>query len=80
MLGFRNSHSTAQAITDLTDTLRKANHNSLYTCGIYVDFSKAFHTVNHRILLKKLEAYGVRGRPLEWFSNYLTTSNMKTEI
>ena len=38
MLGFRNSHSTAQVIADLTDTLRKANHNSLYTCGIYVDY------------------------------------------
>ena len=63
--GFRNGHSTAQAITQLIDTLRKAIDSNLCTCGISLGFSKAFDTVNHRILLKKLEAYGVRGPPLK---------------
>ena len=69
--GFRKGHSTAQAIAELTDTLRKAIDNNLYTCGIFLDFSKAFDTVNHEILLKKLESYGVRGLPLRWFNSYL---------
>ena len=53
--GFRKGHSTAQAIAELTDTLRKAIDNNLYTFGNFLDFSKAFDTVNHEILLKELE-------------------------
>ena len=37
--------------------LRKAIDNNLYTCGVLLDFSKAFDTVNHKILLGKLDAY-----------------------
>ena len=47
--------------------LRKAIDNNLYTCGVLLDFSKAFDTVNHKILLGKLDAYGIRGIPLNWF-------------
>ena len=70
--GFRKGRSTSQAITEITDTLRKAIDNNLYTCGIFLDFSKAFDTVNHSILLQKLESYGIRGVPLAWFESYLT--------
>ena len=41
--GFRKGHSTAQAITEITNTLRKAVDNNLYTCGVFLDFSKAFN-------------------------------------
>ena len=75
---FRKGHSTAQAITEITDTQRKAIDNNLYTCGIFLDFSKAFDTVNHTILLGKLEAYGIRGIPLSWFHSYL--SNRKQYV
>lgn len=72
-VGFRKDHSTAQAIIlETTDNLRKAIDQNLYTCGVLLDFSKAFETVNHQILLNKLEAYGIRGIPLKWFTNYLT--------
>ena len=48
--GFRKGHSTAQAITEITNTLRKAIDDNLYTCGVFLDFSKAFDTVNHTLM------------------------------
>jgi retron-type reverse transcriptase len=49
--GFRKGYSTEQAILEITDYLKTAIDNKLYTCGIFLDFSKAFDTVNHNILL-----------------------------
>ena len=51
--GFRKGHSTAQAIAEIADNLWKSIDNNLYTCGVFLDFSKAFDAVNHSILLKK---------------------------
>ena len=69
--GFRKGHSTEQAILEITDNLKWAIDNKQITCGLFLDFSKAFDTVNHSILLAKLHAYGIRGMPLKWFENYL---------
>ena len=69
--GFRKGHSTAQAVSEIADSLRNAIDSNLFTCGVFIDFSKAFDTVNHQILLKKLESYGIRGTPLKWFTSYL---------
>ena len=69
--GFRKGRSTEQAIVEISDNLKRAVDNNLYTCGVFLDFAKAFDTVNHQILLKKLEAYGIRGTPLKWFTSYL---------
>ena len=51
--GFRSNHSTAHAILLITDKIQKAIENKLYSCGIFLDLSKAFDTVDHSILLKK---------------------------
>ena len=59
----------------ITDKIQRAIEAKLYSCGIFLDLSKAFDTVNHGILLAKLEHYGICGMANEWFHSYLTTCN-----
>ena len=69
--GFRKGHSIEQAIFEITDTLKQAMDKKLVTCGVFLDFSKTFDTVNHNIPLSKLYHYGIRGITFNWFENYL---------
>ena len=59
--GFRKNYSTSQAVMEVLDNIYQSCDNSETTIGIYLDLQKAFDTVNHLILLQKLEIYGVRG-------------------
>lgn len=61
----RRLHNAAKAVSEIVDRFRKAIDNNLYICGVFIDFSKAFDTVNHQILSIKLEKYGIREVPLE---------------
>ena len=54
------------------DQIYESFENDKYTVGIFIDLSKAFDTVDHAIILKKLEIYGIMGANLAWFRSYLT--------
>ena len=60
------------ALFTLMDKLTTALENGEFTVGVFLDFSKAFDTINHQILLHKLYHFGIRGVALSWFENYLS--------
>ena len=69
--GFRHKHSTTHALSAITEKIRQACDSGNVACGVFLDLQKAFDTVNHDILLKKLEYYGIRGITNSWFQSYL---------
>ena len=76
--GFQKEHSTEHAILQLTTQILQSFDEDKFTIGVFIDLSKAFDTVDHSILLKKLSYYGVRNNNLKWFTSYL--SNRKQYI
>lgn len=69
--GFRAHHSTLMAILEFVNNIYEGFESNEYTIGIFLDLKKAFDTVNHQILIDKLNFYGIRGIPLAWFTSYL---------
>ena len=70
--GFRERHSTNLALSYLVDNITNAYEKGDAVLGVFIDFSKAFNTINHTILLQKLQEYGIRGISLKWFESYLS--------
>ena len=76
--GFCKEHSTLHALVGMTETIKETIDKSMFGCGVYTEVQKAFHNVNHSILIDKLEHYGIRGVGLDWFSSCL--SNRKQYV
>ena len=80
--GFRSKHSTTHPVLKLIKDIADANDkNTKYTTlAVFIDLSKAFDTINHDIMLHKLQFYGIRGICNSWFANYLSNRKQFTEI
>ena len=69
--GFRKKYSTSHATMLLVENFTAAFEKKQCMVGIFLDLSKAFDTIDQKMLLQKLMHYGIRGLRLEWFSSYL---------
>ena len=78
--GFQKGMSTEFAVNSLLSNIVESLQNKENGFCIFLDFAKAFDTVNHDILLKKLEYYGIRGIAQKWFKSYLSDRMQCTEI
>ena len=78
--GFRPNHSTNGALIEITEQIWKACDKGLFACGEYLDLKKTFDTVNHNILLTKLEHYGVKGNANYWLCSFLTDTKQYTSV
>ena len=70
--GFQRNNSTKHAILQLTRDIADSFEKGEYTLGVFVDLTKAFDTVDHQILIKKLQYYAIDGTPFKWFKSYLS--------
>jgi len=66
--------------THLYKSVQEALDKRLYAIGIFLDLSKAFDVINYRMLLDKLDSYGMRGLVNKWFQSYLTNRTQSVEI
>ena len=78
--GFRENYSTELAVSQICDDIINSLEHRSITCSIFLDLAKTFHTVNHSILLSKLNKCGIRGPSLELLQSYLTNRKQCTII
>ena len=69
--GFRCKNSTSLALLELIEELTNTIDNKESTIGVFIDLKKAFDTIDHSLLLQKIENYGIRGKALTWVKSYL---------
>ena len=70
--GFQKFHSTIHAIHDSIDFIKQSHSTSRHVLALFIDLSKAFDTIDHKILMHKLYNYGIRGLPYELILSYLS--------
>lgn len=78
--GFRKGHSTSHALNFSIAHLTKEIANKKHSIGIFIDLSKAFDTIDHNIMLEKLDCYGIRGTAHDLISSYLTSRKQCTKF
>ena len=78
--GFRTQHSTSHAIHHSVNFINKSHIDNKHVIGIFIDLSKAFDTIDHKILLKKLYKYGVRGSAHNLIGRYLSNRYQHVKI
>ena len=77
---FRCTLHTAHAILDFVKAIEDAIESGQYAIGVFCDLSKAFDTLNHEVLLEKLNHYGIRGVANRWLQSYLENRSQYVEI
>jgi hypothetical protein len=78
--GFREHHSTSMALIKLFDKITHELDNKCYSIGIFLDLSKAFDTIDHNILIDKLQCYGFRGIVKDWLTSYISDREQYVSI
>ena len=78
--GFRKKYSTNHALLSIVEGIKEKLDNKTFVCGVFIDLEKAFDTVNHNILLQKMEHYGIRGVANHWFASYLSSREQKVKL
>ena len=78
--GFRNKRSCQQAILELVRKILQAKNRGDHSASLFLDLSKAFDTLDHEILLKKFDLYGLRALCNDWFRDYLTGRSLVAKL
>ena len=78
--GFRSNHNCEHAILELTGNILQARERKEYPVCIFLDLSKAFDTLNHQILLCKLDKIGIHGIAKNWFESYLSGHSLVAKV
>ena len=78
--GFRQQYSTSHALINITENTTTALDDGNIGSGVFEDLQKAFDTVDHQILLAKLNHYAISGVSNDWFKSYLSNSNQYVSI
>ncbi|CAL4123296.1 unnamed protein product, partial [Meganyctiphanes norvegica] len=73
-------YSTDMALIEIVDNIKTAIDDNKFVCGTFLDLSKAFDTVNHKILLDKLNHYGIRGLTNNLFRSYLSSRKQFVQV
>lgn len=78
--GFVPNRTTSSAVVTLAQVINSALHKNQLAIGVFLDIKKAFDSVNHSILINKLEKYGIIGNSLKFFASYLSSRKQKVVI
>ena len=79
-MALEKNNSTCIVLLNLVDQVSNELYKKQFSIGVYIDLSKAFDTLDHQILLTKLNNYGINGMANSWFSNYVENKKQIVSI